>query len=280
MEDIHIRDATADNLGDLCRICVPPEKRDDPTFTKGVEEKRKWAVGMLRAWGTFAKVAYQGSTPAGQIQYKPDPAHRVVYIYCIYVPAPEYWRQGIASLLLDHLVEDMQCPHIWFDRQLPLALVTKTFPGETPGQYSARSFFTRKGFRPVGEDTDWLYYPLADGVTLAPETETEIVEGFFLEEQKVEYVPQVEDKGKAVILYRPSFCPFSYPFFKRAEGYIREVAPETPIRWISQSDAPAEVEKRGGFVGCIVNAHPIKAFILDKDRFQKEVRESLRTVSG
>jgi len=62
-------------------ICIPPEKKDHPVFIAGMEEKRKWAMEMLRRWGTFAKLAYRGTTALGLIQYKPVSSEKVVYIY-------------------------------------------------------------------------------------------------------------------------------------------------------------------------------------------------------
>ena len=47
MDEIEIRDVVDDNIEDLCCVCVPLEKRDDPGFIKGVEEKEKWAIEML-----------------------------------------------------------------------------------------------------------------------------------------------------------------------------------------------------------------------------------------
>ncbi len=275
MEEIQIRDVTDENVDDLCRICILPERRANPTFIKGVEEKRKWAKEMLRAWETFAKVAYKRSAPAGLIQYKPLSSHRAVYIYCIYVPEQEHWRQGIATQLLDSLIGEMRKPQRWLDHQVPLALITKTFPGERPGQYSARSFFIAKGFRQMGEDSNVLYFPLVKGFALTFADAKINAEESFWEPSQTEYVPQDEDKGKAVIIYGPDFCPFAYAFLKKAEAHIQAVAPQVAIRWISKSEDPAEVDKRGGFVGCIVNATPIKSFALDEEGFRTEVREAL-----
>lgn len=137
MDEIKVLDVTYQTIDDLCLICVPPEKRGDPSFKKGIEQKRIWAMGMWHEWGPFAKIAYEGSTPAGQIQYRPLPAHRLIYIYCIYIPEKQHWQKGIATRLLDSLIEDVKKPQVWFDRQPALALVTKTFPGEKPGRSSA-----------------------------------------------------------------------------------------------------------------------------------------------
>jgi len=266
MDEIEIRDVVEDNIEDLCCVCVPLEKRDDPDFIKGVEEKEKWAIGMLHQWGSFAKLAYQGERPVGMIQFRPVPEERIVHIDCVYVPPAECLRKGIATRLLSSLMEDVKKPMTWFDNKRPLGLVTKTFPGEGPGQYSAREFFTRKGFKRIGEDADHLYYPLKAGFVCRP-----------VEKEEATYVPQDEDKGKALIVCGPNGCPFTYPcFLKRMEEYIREIDREVPIRWMDSCEEPEELRKRNVGVGaCIVNARLIGAFVLDRESFQKEVKESL-----
>lgn len=263
MKEVRISDVTAENIDDLCRICIPPEKADDPVFIKGREEKRKWAQEMLRTWGTCAKLAYVGSTPAGLIQYKPAPKDKTVFIHCIFVHQKEHWRKGIGTQLLADLVEDMRRPQAWFGGQPALALVTETFPGELPDQYPARLFFKDRGFQQVRENPDFLYYPLAEGFVYQPG-----------QEEEIRYIPQEEDRGKALIIYGPSFCPFAYVFLKKAEQVIGEVIPGISVRWMSRSDEPREVERRGDVEGCVVNAKPIRTFVLDGEAFRKEVLEA------
>ena len=265
MKGISVREVTNENVDDLCRICVPPEKRTDHIFMTGIELKREWALGMLERWGTCAKLAYRGSTPVGMIQYYPVPEQGVVRIHCIYVPEEENWRKGIGTRLLSSLIEDVGEPKGWFGNEPAVALVTKTFPGEKPGQYPARLFFRRKGFVQVGDDPDLLYYPLRPGFVYQPP-----------EARAPAYIPQAEDKDRAVFIYGPSPCPFAYVFLKRAEQVVREVAPHLSVRWINATEEPDEVRKRGGVTGCIVNAVPIRSLVLDEGRFRAEVLEALK----
>ena len=265
MEKFRIRDVTKGKIEDLCQICIPSEKKDHPEFITGMEEKRKWAKKMLQTWGSFAKLAYRGSTTLGLIQYKPVPPERVTYIYCIFVPEKDQCQKGIATQLLSSLIEDMKKPKFWFDNKPALALVTRTFPGEKPDQFSARLFFTRMGFKQVGEDPDFLFYPLEEGFIYQP-----------VKEKGAEYIPQEEDKGKVLLIHGPSYCPFSYFFLKKTEQTIKEIAPGISIRWIDSSQEPDEVRKRGNIEGCVVNTKPIKSFVLDKEDFQKEVTEALK----
>ena len=267
MDKIDIRDVREDNIEDLCQVCVPPEERDDLDWMKGVKDKKRWAVEMLGKWGSFAKLACRNGGPVGMIQYKPSPEQKIVHIDCIYVPPGKRLRKGIATRLLSSLMEEAKKPMSWFDSKPPLALVTRTFPGEVPGQYTAREFFTRRGFKQIGEDPDYLYYPLQAGFVYRP-----------FEKKEVKYVPQDEDKGKVLIICGPNGCPATYPFFlKRMEKYVREIHPKVSIRWIDSSEESEELGKRNIGIGdCIVNARLMRSFVLDKESFQKEVREALK----
>ncbi len=264
MDKIRVREVTDENVDDMCKLCVPPEKRNDPVFVTGMELKKEWAKQMMRMWGTFADLAYEQATPVGLIQYEPLPEESIIRIHCIYVPEQEYWHKGIATRLLSHLIQEAKKPHIWFGDQPARGLVTRTFSGEKPGQYPARLFFTRKGFRQLEGDPDFLCYSLEEGFTYQPR-----------EKGESKYIPQEEDRGKAVIIYGPSSCPFSYFFLKITERTMKEIAPEIPVRWMNSLEEPQEAERRGNFEGCVVNARPIKAFVLDREEFQNEFEEAL-----
>jgi len=267
MDEVDVKNVTKENIEDLCWVCVSPEKRDDSDWIRGAADKKKWAIEALQKWGPFAKVAYHNGSAAGMIQYRPSPEERVVRIDCIYVLNPGSWRKGVATRLLNSLLEDVKKPMSWFHNRRPLALVTTTFPGGAPEQYTAREFFSRKGFRQIGEDPDHLYYPLQPGFVYRP-----------VARKEVRCVPQDEDKGKVVIISGPDYCPATYPYFlKRMEKYIREIDPDVSIRWIDSFEEPEELKKRNVAVGtCIVNAKLINSFVLDKDNFQKEVRAALK----
>jgi hypothetical protein len=192
------------------------------------------------------------------IQYRPLPEERVVSIDCIFVPVQSCWGKGAATRLLGSLIEDVQKPMSWFSNRRPLALVTKTFPGQEPGQHTAREFFDRKGFRQVGKHPDHLYYPLKTGFVYKP-----------VARKRVRYVPQDEDKRKVVIVCGPDWCTCTYPcFLKRMERHITEIYPEVPIRWLDSSEEPKEVRKRNVAVGhCIANASPSLPSSLRKPSF-------------
>ncbi len=266
LPNIAIKDVNEDNILDLCSVCVPLDKRQDPDWKVGIEEKRIWALDMLKKWGTIAKVGYSHGTPAGMIQFKPLPEDDVVQIDCIYVHDKQYWRKGIGKNLLFSLIEDMKKPLKWFCNGPANALVVQTFPGHSEGQLPAREFFAKYGFKPVGESQSFLYYPLREGFIYQP-----------VQKESLPYTPQPEDKGKVLIFCGPNRCPAAYPFFlKRMEKYIREVNDKIPIYYIDISKEPEIAKKRNvGYGDCIVNGRLIGAFVLDKQGFQKEVMEAL-----
>ncbi|MGB9721634.1 MAG: GNAT family N-acetyltransferase [bacterium] len=168
MSEIIIKDITEENIIDWCSVCVPLEKREDPDWKNGMEEKRIWALEMLQKWGPIAKIGYIDNIPAGMIQYKPSPEEGVVGIDCIYVHEKKYWRKGIGKNLLFSLIEDMKKPQKWFNDKPANALVVWTFAGHSEGQLSAREFFTEYGFKKVGENPNFLYYPLQEGFVYQP----------------------------------------------------------------------------------------------------------------
>ena len=267
MDRIDIRDVTGENVGDLCRVCVPSHRWDAPDFVAGMEEKKNLSLEMLTKWGPFARLAYGDGAPVGMIQYRPVPDERVIAIDCIYVPPSRWLRRGVANVLFSGLMEEAQRPMGWFDNTRPLALVIRIFSGGGPGQYTAREFFIGKGFKQIGEDPDYLYYPLQAGFVYRP-----------ADKKEAGYIARDEDKGRVLIIHGPNGCPFTYPYFLRSmEKNIREIDPEVPIQWIDSCEEPAELMKRNARVGdCIVNARPISSFVLDKESFQREVRDLLR----
>ena len=270
MDEISVKNVTERNVDDLCWVCVSPETRHDPDWIRGVADKKKWAVEMRGKWGPFAKVAYLNGTPAGMIQYRPFVEERVVRIDCICVLTSNPWRKGVGTRLLGDLLEDAKKPHRWFDSRRPSALVTRTFPSEAPGQYSAREFFKKKGLKQIGKDPDDLYYPLQPGFVYEP-----------VPKREVRNMPQDKDKSKVVLVSGPDFCPATYPYFlKRMERYIREIYPDVRIMWIDSSEEPEEVRKRNVSVGACIVEWQIHQVLRPRQRQLPEGSEGSAQVEG
>lgn len=259
MEKLEIEDVSSENIDDLINLCIPTERSSNPQFIEGTKAKKKWATETLEQCGSIAKIAYLGSKPVGMIQYRPNLEEKVVEISCIFVPEKAYLRKGIGRSLFQAMVEDIKKPQPSFNNESPNALVTRAF--EVPERYSQREFYLRMGFRKVSEDDPFLlYYPLKEGYVYRP--------------KKKEYIPHEDDKGKALIFYDPS-CPWEINFAYAAERLIREVAPDIPIRKINKFEEPEEVKKRGQVPFCAVNGKAIQTFFMDKENFQKEIKQAL-----
>ena len=248
-----------EELDHLINLCIPPGRKDDPLFVEGMKEKRRWATRLIERYGSIAKLAYLDSKPVGLIQYQPIPEERLVEITCIFVPEEENLRKGIGRALLKALMGEMNEAKPFFDNKPPLAFVTWAF--QVPGRYPQHEFYRRMGFKRVREeDPFFLYYPLEEGYVHRP--------------KRGEFIPQEEDRGKALIFYDPS-CPFCIYFSEVIKREIREVAPEIPVRTINMFEESDEVKKRGQVPFCAVNGRPIQASFMDRENFQREVREAL-----
>ena len=221
--------------------------------------KKKWATKAIKKYGGIAKLAYLDLKPVGLIQYQPIPEERLIEIACIFVPEKENFRKGIGESLLRALMEEMEKPQPAFSNDVPLAFVTWAF--QVPGRYPQHEFYQKMGFKRVKEDDPFLlYYPIKKGYVYHPKEE--------------KFIPQKEDRGKAIIFYDPS-CPFSIYFSEKIKESVREVAPDIPVRMINRFEELEEAKKRGKVPACAVNGKPIEAFFADKENFQKEVKMAL-----
>jgi N-acetylglutamate synthase-like GNAT family acetyltransferase len=260
MEKLEIRDVNLENIDDLINLCIPPDKKDDPLYVEGIKAKKKWATQVIEKYGSIAKLAYSNSKPVGLIQYQPNPEERLVKISCIFVPEEENLRKGIGNSLLKALIEDLKQPKPAFNNDIPLAVVTRAF--QVPGRDPQNEFYQRMKFTRVKEDDPFLfYYPLKKGYVYQP--------------KEKKFIPQEEDRGKALVFYDPS-CPFSIVFSEKIKESIEQVAPNIPIKMINKFEEPEEVEERGEVPSCAVNRKPIKTFFMDRENFQKEVKVALR----
>jgi len=259
MKNLEIRDVTLENLDTLVSLCVPPESKSDPLFIGGMKIKKKWAKQALERYESIGKIAYSDSKPAGLIQYQPKQEEKVTEIACIFVPEQQNMRKGIGKNLLKALMQHANRPQPIFNDSSPLALVTWAF--EVLGRYTQSEFYRKMGFKQANDrDPHLLYYPLEKGYVYSPGTKS--------------FMPQKEDRGKALIFYDPS-CPFCIYFSEKIKDSIRQVSPKIPIRMINKFEEQDEVEKRGQTPYCAVNGKAIASFFMDKENFQKEVKAAL-----
>ena len=258
---VKIEDVGLEKTVDLINLCIPPEKKEDSSFLGGTRAKKRWADQLIGKYGSIAKLAYFESKPVGVIQYLPKTDERLVEIMCIFVPEGKNRRRGVGKSLLRSLIEDMNEPKSYFGNKSPLALITFAF--QVSGIYPQHEFYERMGFKRIEEKNPFLlYYPMEEGFVYLP--------------KKKSYIPQEEDRSKALIFINPS-CPFCIYFSEKIKESILGIAPGIPTRLINGFEEYEEVEKRGAVSFCIVNQRPIESFILDKENFQSEVRDALKS---
>jgi len=262
--EVRIEDLQESNLDDLIYVCSS-KKLNDPVHMKGVTLKKAWLEKMLEKYGPLAKVAYLNGKPVAQILFHPEEAsptstlrrRGVVHLDCIYNSTPEARQLGVATKLLQSLVEDCRQGKGCLRGTPCRFIVARTF--NTGEALSLSQFYTRRGFKPSPTEAGMMYLPISEPYQPGP--------------TQGEYESMPEDKGKALVFYSPS-CEFSSPFAVGIAESIREVAPSVPIELINEWEKPEEAIKRKGCT-IIVNARPIKTFFMDKENFQREVREAL-----
>jgi N-acetylglutamate synthase-like GNAT family acetyltransferase len=252
--DYAIVDITEETIGDLSTLCVPPEKRDNPVFVKGIQTKMEWVRTMLNTHGSCAKLAYSDSQLVGMIQYMPVFHEQIIKIQCIFVPDQSYHQKGIGTHLLEALIQDVDTHSSPFENLFPRALLAYAF--EVPGWYSQHAFFERRGFIPVKNDPYYMYYPLEEGFSYT----------------KGDYIPQEGDKGRVLIFFDPS-CPFCVSFQESLIRSLQEIT-DLPIRVIDIFKEEEAVKKRGCIPHCAVNTIPIQSFVFDES-FTSEVKQAL-----
>ncbi|MEM4293499.1 MAG: GNAT family N-acetyltransferase [Thermoplasmata archaeon] len=257
MNGLEIRELCMENLEDFIELCIPPEKKNDPFFVEGIRAKKRWVHLVMEKYGSAGMIAYLNSRPAGMLQYLPNPEKKIVEIECIFVPEKENCRKGIGKALLKAFLEKIQNCREWFWDERPGGVITYAF--SVPGRYPQYEFYKKMGFRQVSPDDPFLlYFPLAEKFVYTPE----------------KYKPLEEDRNIALVFYNPG-CPFSIYFARKIRELLVEVAPDLPIRMINQFEEREEVKKRGSVSFCIVNKKPIETFFMDRENFQREVREAL-----
>lgn len=84
-----------------------------------------------------------------------------------------------------------------------------------------------------------------------------------------DYEPLEEDKNRAIVFYSPT-CQFSYPFAKRIETLVKEVAPNIQVDLINEWNRPEESIKRKNW-WLTVNAKPIHTFFMETEKFKQEI---------
>ncbi len=266
MGEIQICDPAGNNLSDLAGLCLPTEGKTNPVLEKGRKEKETWSREMIKKGVPFAKLGYLQRELAGVINFEPIPEEEAANIRCIFVPQEKHQKRGVATRLLEAVIDDMKKPQAWNLNRPAKTLRTYAFSTGNPSFLPQEGFYRRRNFRQIGADPLAFYLPLEEGYIHEPG----------LRQPGPSYIFQEEDRGTALILHGPSFCPWDYSFNLKAEQSLREIAPALTIRWIDQNREPEEIAKRGGYLGIVVNGQPILSLVLFREEFRKEVEKTFK----
>jgi len=263
LEKIRIENLQESNIEDLIYVCSS-KRLNDPIHQQGIKLKRQWLREMLRKYGSFAKIAYHKNKPVAQILYYPEEADitrafkrkDVIVINCVYNPTAEAQKLGIGTKLLQSVIQDAKQRRTCLGNRPCKFILAKAF--NTGELLPLPEFYKKNGFLQTPEG-DLLYLLIEGGYEPAPP-----VGG---------YEPLPEDRNRAVIFYGP-VCQFGYPFAKRIEELIEEVAPRIKIEMINEWEKPEESMKRKNW-WLIVNAKPIQTFFMETEKFKEEIRQAV-----
>ncbi|MGQ9725724.1 MAG: hypothetical protein ACUVQL_01175 [Candidatus Bathycorpusculaceae bacterium] len=258
--DIKIENLQESNIDDLIYVCSS-KRLSDPIHKQGIKVKKKWLLEMLTKYGSCAKIAYYKNKRAAQILYYPEEAdvtkahkrENVLLINCVYNPTSEAQKRGIGTKLLQSLIKDAKQRKTCLGNKPCEFILAKAF---NTGEFlPLPDFYKKNGFIPTPEG-NMFYLP---------------IEGKYEPILPIgNYEPLPEDKNKAIIFYGP-ICEFGYPFAKRIEELIREVAPNIKVEIINEWEKPEEYIKRKNW-WLIVNAKPIQTFFMQTETFKKEIK--------
>lgn len=266
--NIRVEEVNEKTVEELAWLCVPKERRAEPAFLKGVEAKLAWVRDRLRKGQPVGKIAYVEDEPAGLLQYEIVPEQELARILCIFVPEKRFWGKGIGTKLLSSLLEELRKIRLGTQGTSIRALLVHTFSGESEGQLPARELFLRRGFCQVTEDPDLLAFPLVASYRFQPE---HLFETF---PAPPPYRAQPEDRNAILLIYGPSFCPWTVLWYVKAAEILKGAILRAPLRWIDGVHEPEELEKRGGFQGVVVNGFPLAHSVFDGEAFVDEAKKA------
>lgn len=262
-ENVRIENLNESNIDDLIYVCSS-KRLEDPIHQQGMKLKREWLREMLNKWGPVAKIAYFDDKPAAQILFFPEEADvtkafrrkGVLVVQCVYNTATEAQKLGIGTKLLNSVVQDAEQRKGCLGNKPCRFMLAKAF---NTGEFlSLPEFYKKNGFTATSEERI-LSRPVESSYEPAP------LAG--------QYEALPEDRARAIVFYGPD-CQFSYPFAKKIEQLVREVAPQITIELVNEWEKPEEFIKRRNW-WLIVNAKPIRTFFMDTEEFKEEVRQAV-----
>lgn len=250
------------NAGDLATICTGEGAKSDPLWERAAKAKRQWIRDRLAELGTFAWVAYNGADPIGMVQCHPEhdaSGTGVAVIDCIWVPKKSRWGRGVGSKLLAEVETTMQRQHHWFNGKAADGIAAMAFHGEAEGQQSAESFYLRHGFVHVDGYPDLMFKPFSPDTAWTPNPPTAMTP-----------TSLPDDDGRVTVLLGPVACPFQYRILSQTGTYVATKL-GLPVTEVDAVGDPDGYSAHGGCTGVLVNGHPLKHDLLQRDKLDAEV---------
>lgn len=247
---INVVDLDEKNVDDALGVCAFPSVRNESSYRKGWEIRKKWLMSLYRTVGPCAKIAYIANKPVGAIEYTPlhsIPYFRTkrrdaLYIHCMYVPK-RYRHLGVGSALLDSLINEMSKPNKLF-RRVPCRMLV-TSASKIYG-YTQVGLFKHKGFRRIKGNADvGLVLSLSDTVK---DVKLDIPSS----------KPRKVKEHGVKIFFKPT-CQYCLHTNERMiEAEIRKVNKEIPIEECNLWDCPEEaIRRRITYVATYINGKPV-----------------------
>jgi GNAT superfamily N-acetyltransferase len=247
---ITVVDLDEKNVNDVLNVCTFQSVRNETSYRKGCEIRKKWLMTLYRTVGPCAKIAYIAKRPVGAIEFTPlhvIPYFRTkrrdaLYIHCMYVPK-RYRHRGVGSALLDSVIDEMSRPNKLF-RQVPCRLLV-TSANKIHG-YTQVGLFKHKGFRRIKGNADvGLVLPLFETVKNVK---------FDISSSK----PRTVKEHGVKIFFKPTCQYCMYTNERTIKAEIRRVNREIPIQECNLWDFPEEaIRRRITYVATYINGKAV-----------------------
>ena len=272
---LNVVDISETNLEDFFKVCenaftiCSRNKSDLFLYKKGVEVRKKWLINMLEQHGPCAKIAYIEGKPMAQIQFSPeetipfikDPRRDVITILCLYNPYPAAQRKGIATALVNDLVEECKTGLRCIGGRPSRFIVTLPFP-ILRGQ-SYLNLYKKMGFKQGHKE---MYLE---------------INGDYVKRENPEYHPVSEDKDSAIFFYNPA-CGWGKYYALKFKEIIQDMDSNQPIEICNIWERPEEHIRRS--LQRVTSGRPIikgqrisgGEFWTNREAFLQEIRNKLK----
>jgi hypothetical protein len=258
--ELTVSDVDESNVEDVFRVCSTG-RLDNPLQMQGIELRRRWMRGMIRRYGTCAKVAYLNEKPVAQLLFYPESAapfilkqrKGVVLLRCVYNPFEEARGMGASTALVKSLIEDCRGAPRFLEGEKCAFIASEPF--NTGEGVPMERFYASNGFERRGDE---MIYRIG---------------GDYSAPSKPRFAPSKSDLAKAVIIYNPT-CEYSQVFAIRTRDILKNLYPTLPVELVNQWEDP-EKSMRLANHWLVVKGTRIVHGFREGDAFADEVKQAV-----